>query len=326
VLGGNCAARVTDLQSNLFIRSRLKTRQIVLLLYLYEQRTVLRAAELAGMTQPAASRMLGEMEGALGVKLFERHARGVEPTWYGEILVRHARSALMEIDRAYEEILALKSGLTGQASIGTVTNPGTHMVPQAIARIKRSHPRLLISVEMDSSRPLVNKLLEGRLDCVIGRILDPQGANELNFEPLFDEPHSVVARADHPLARNADLALADLLDLGWILQGSGGVLRGRFDSMLRAKGLLQPTNLVETSSLPLTIALLQVTDMVSVLPEQSVQPYCEAGLLTILPVALGVTMDFFGIITHRGRPLSPGAEVVLKALRHTAAALSSNTP
>ena len=317
---------MTDTQSNWFVSSRLKTRQIVLLLHLHEQRSVLRAAKLAGMTQPAASKMLNEVEETLGVKLFERHARGVQPTWYGEIMVRHARSALAEIGRAQDEIQALKCGLTGRASIGTVTNPGTHLVPMTIAAVKRSHPRLLISVEMDASKPLVSKLLEGRLDCVVGRILDRQGAEELNFEPLFDEPHALIARADHPCAQRRRLMIADLLELGWILQGSGGVFRARFDAMLREQGVGQPANVVETSSLPLTIALLHMTDMVAVLPEQAVLPYCKAGLLRVLPVSVGVTMDFFGIITRRTHLLSPGAEVMLKVLRETAATLYPGTP
>ena len=76
-----------------FNASRLKTRHLLLLLHLYEQRTVLKAAEAASMTQPAASKLLAEMEDMLGVKLFERHARGVEPTWYGQVLIRRARSA-----------------------------------------------------------------------------------------------------------------------------------------------------------------------------------------------------------------------------------------
>lgn len=65
-----------------FGATRLKTRHLSLLLHLYEQRSVLRAAEAANMTQPAASKLLAEMESLLGVPLFERHARGVEPTWY----------------------------------------------------------------------------------------------------------------------------------------------------------------------------------------------------------------------------------------------------
>jgi DNA-binding transcriptional LysR family regulator len=317
---------LTNPQSNWFVRSRLKTRQIVLLLQLYEQRSVLRAAELAGMTQPAASKMLGELEDSLGVKLFERHARGVQPTWYGEILVRHARSAMSEMDRAHDEIMALKSGLSGQASIGTVTNPGTHLIPSVIAAIKESHPRILISVEMDFSRPLVMKLLEGQLDIVVGRILDSGGADELNFEPLSDEPHSIIARAAHPLAQQRGLALGDLLELGWILQGSGSLSRGRFDSMLLELGLAHPKNVVETSALPVTIALLRVTDMIAMLPEQAVVPYCELGLLKILPICLGVKMEAFGIITRREHPLSPGAEVVLKILRETAARLYPRKP
>jgi DNA-binding transcriptional LysR family regulator len=317
---------VANPQSNWFVRSRLKTRQIVLLLQLYDQRSVLRAAQLAGMTQPAASKMLGELEESLGVKLFERHARGVQPTWYGEILVRHARSAMVEMDRAHDEIMALKSGLSGQASIGTVTNPGTHLVPSVIAAIKESHPRILISVEMDFSRPLVAKLLEGHLDFVVGRILDPEGAESLNFEPLTDEPHSIIAGAAHPLARKKGLALKDLLELGWIMQGSGSVLRSRLNSMLHEKALEHPKNVVETSALPVTLALLQITNMIAVLPEQAVLPYCAAGLVTILPVDLGVKMDAFGIITRRDHPLSPGAEVVLKALRETAARLYPRKP
>jgi DNA-binding transcriptional LysR family regulator len=308
-------------QSNWFVRSRLKTRQIVLLLQLYEQRSVLRAAQLTGMTQPAASKMLGELEDSLGVKLFERHARGVEPTWYGEILVRHARLAMTEMDRAHEEIMVLKSGISGQASIGTVLNPGTHLIPACIAAIKQSHPRIQISVEMDFSRPLVSRLLEGQLDCVVGRILDAEGAGDLNFEPLSDEPHSIIARATHPFAQKQGLAFEDLVDLGWILQASGSVLRGRFNSMLQELGLPQPKNIVETSALPVTIALLQITDMIAVLPNQAVLPYCAAGLLGVLPLEIGVKMDAFGVITRRNHPLSPGAEVVLKVLRETAARL-----
>jgi len=312
---------VTNLQSNWFVRSRLKTRQIVLLLQLHEQRSVLCAAQLTGMTQPAASKMLGELEDSLGVKLFERHARGVQPTWYGEILVRHAHSAMSEMDRAHDEIMALKAGLTGRASIGTVTNPGTHLIPPAIAAIKQSHPRIMITVEMDFSRPLVAKLLEGQLDCVIGRILDAEGADELNFEPLSDEPHSIIARAGHPFAQKRDLAIEDLLECGWILAGSGSLARGRLDSMLLERGFAYPKNVVETSALPVTISLLQVTDMITMLPEQAVVPYCEFGLLTILPINLGVKMDAFGLITRREHPLSPGAEVVLKYLGETAARL-----
>jgi len=220
----------------------------MLLLNLHEHGSVLRAAEAAAMTQPAASKLLAEMEDMLGVKLFERHARGVEPTWYGHVLIRRARSAMSEIGLATEEIAALRSGHRGQVSIGTVVNPGTNLVPQAIAEVKREFPDILIRVEMDYSRPLVARLLDGQLDLVIGRILGPEGAADLAFEALADEPQSVIARAGHPLANRDDLHHADLARPGWILPPADSVLRARLDARFPERGLPIPPTLLETGS------------------------------------------------------------------------------
>ena len=301
-----------------FNASRLKTRHLLLLLHLYEQRSVVRAAEAANMTQPAASKLLAEMEDMLGVQLFERHARGVEPTWYGQVLIRRARSALSEIGRAHDEIAALRAGRMGQASIGTVVNPGTTLVPQAIATVKRDFPDILIRVEMDYSRPLVAKLLDGQLDIVIGRIMGPEGAGELDFEPLADEPHSVIVRTGHPLAQRSKVSHADLVDYGWIMPPAASVLRTRLDSVFLEHGLSPPNSIVETSALPVIIHLLRQSDMLAALPAESVGPYLQTGQMLALPIDLGVRMDYFGIIRRRDQQLSPGAERVLGALRQAA--------
>lgn len=301
-----------------FNATRLKTRHLLLLLHLYEQRSVLRAAEAANMTQPAASKLLAEMEDLLGVPLFERHARGVEPTWYGQVLIRRARSALSEIGRAQDEIAALRSGRTGQAAIGTVVNPGTNLVPQAVAALKRDFPDILIRIEMDYSRPLVAKLLDGQLDIVVGRIMGAEGSSELEFEPLADEPHSVIVRASHPLAGRKRVGYGDLVEYGWIMPPDGSVLRSRLDAVFLEHGLVPPQNIVETTSLPVTIHLLRHSDMLTALPAESVAPYLQTGQMLVLPIALDVRMEFFGIIRRRDQLLSPGAERVLEALRLTA--------
>jgi len=299
----------------------MKTRQIMLLVHLHEQRTVSRAAELVRITQPAASKMLADLEQSLGVKLFERHARGVEPTWYGEVLARHARAAMIEMEKAHDEIAARKSGLTGCVSIGTVANPGAQLIPQSIVRVKRSHPGIVIDIDLSFSRPLVTRLLDGRIDFVVGRIPDSENAAGLLFEPVADEPHVLVAAAQHPLRSHQKIDFADLADLGWIIQGEGGVLRGRLNAALHSKGLLQPHNIVETSSVSMTLALLQASDMVAVLPKLAILPFCKAGLTKILAFDLGITMDVFGIITRRDYPLSAAARVVLEEVRRTAARL-----
>ncbi|MFT4179618.1 MAG: LysR family transcriptional regulator [Thermomonas sp.] len=301
-----------------FGATRLKTRHLLLLLHLYEQRSVLRAAEAANMSQPAASKLLAEMEQLLGVPLFERHARGVEPTWYGQVLIRRARAALSEIGRAHDEIAALRSGRIGKVAIGTVVNPATTLVPLAIAEVKREFPDILIKVEMDYSRPLVASLLDGQLDIVIGRIMDPEGAAELDFEPLADEPHSVIVRAGHPLTTRERLTHADLIEHGWIMPPEASVLRSRLHAAFLENGLPLPQDIVETASLPLIIHLLRHSDMLAALPEESVGPYLQTGQMQVLPIELGVRMEAFGIVRRRDQLLSPGAERMLQALRSTA--------
>lgn len=306
--------------------TRLKTRHLALLLHLYEQRSVLRAAEAASMTQPAASKLLAEMEGLVGVPLFERHARGVEPTVFGMAMVRRARSALSEIERAREEIDALREGRLGQVSIGTVVNPGTTLVPQAIATVKRDFPGIQVQVEMDYSRPLVARLLDGQLDIVIGRIMGPEGADELEFEPLADEPHAVIVRAGHPLAAADTVRHADLQDYGWIMPPAASVLRNRLDAVFHQNGLRSPQNLVETASLPIIIHLLRHSDLLAALPPESVGPYLQTAQMQVLPIDLDVRMEYFGIIRRRDRTPPPGVAHMLQTLRETARRLYPPLP
>ena len=297
-------------------RSELKTRQLALLVYLDEEGTLARAAAAAGLTQPAASKLLSKLESTLDVKLFERNARGMAPTRYGEILVRHARMAVSSLRLAREEITALKSGLAGRATVGTLLGPGMHIVPMAIARVKQRYPGLLVGMEIDPSRALVQRLLQGHLDIVVGRVLQTGCADELLYEPLAtDEPHAIIAGAEHPLARRQGLDLEDLIDQPWILPPEGNLVRDRMLSMFIQHGLAQPTNIVETLSLPAITTLLQQSNYVAALPEQAVQPCCKAGFLKVLLRNLPLGVGGFGLVTRRHHKLSPGAQWLLNTVR-----------
>ena len=308
------------------LSSRMKTRQLTLLMHLDEKRSILRAAEAANMTQPAASKMLAELEDTLGVALFVRHARGVEPTWYGEVLVRHARNALLELQEAQVEIANLKSGVTGHASIGTVVTSATSLVPMAVAELKARSPRILVNIEMDFSEVLVRQLLAGKLDIVVARIYHPDGLAELNFEPFGEAPHAMYARADHPLMRKRALRLNDLVGQTWVLPPRGNVLRDRLSVLFLEQRLELPKQVVETASLPIIISLLQLSEMVSALPSEIVRPYCESGVLKKLPIKLDLRLGEAGIVTRRDVELSPSARAMLDSLREVAVRLYPRRP
>lgn len=310
---------MSDSRSDRFVRSYLKTRHLVLLVELGNHHSILHAAQAASLPQPAASKLLAELEHALGVQLFERLPRGVVPTAYGEVLIRRAGAALAEMDAAHQEIMALRSGLNGAVAVGTVMTPSTSLLPEAIKRLKAAHARVHVSVSVDTSKPLIERLRAGELDLVIGRILGMEAAAELHFEPVTDELHKVIARAGHPLAQHESVSLAELTKQAWILPSAGSILRDRLTALFLSEGLDPPAETVEAVTLPLVTHLLSSTDMVAALPEELVRHYLDAGLLTVLPCELGVRMDMYGIITRKQHQLSPGAVALLDILRQVAA-------
>jgi DNA-binding transcriptional LysR family regulator len=300
---------------------RIKTRQLVLLAHLDRERSVLAAADAAGMSQPAASKLLRELEQTLGVPLFERHARGVRPTPFGSVVLRHAHAVLAELQRTHEDIEAARRGGRLKVALGSVLGAATDLLPRALALLAARHPDVAVSVAMDTSREMVARLLAGQLDIVVGRILDAELAPQLVYEPLADEPHGLFAGPRHALGRRRRLRLEDLAAQPWVLPPVGSVLRDRVDALFLQQGLPAPDAVVETTSLPLITSLLRDNGMVVALPETVMRPACEAGMLRRLPVDLNLRMEGFGLVTRRGHPMSAHALAALAALRASARAV-----
>ena len=128
---------MSDPNANRFIRSHLKIRHLTLLVELGRHGSIAQAAEAAGLTQPAASKLLGELEYALGVPLFQRLPRGVEPTEYGRIMMRRAGAALAEMDAAHQEVQQGLAGVAGRVRLGAVLTPAAQLVPDAVQRLKQ---------------------------------------------------------------------------------------------------------------------------------------------------------------------------------------------
>jgi DNA-binding transcriptional LysR family regulator len=306
--------------SDRFVRTHLKTRHLVLLVELGRHRSIAHAAKAANLSQPAASKLLAELEYALGVPLFERMVRGIAPTWYGEVMIRRAGAALSEMDAGHQEVMELLSGLSGRVSVGTVMAPSASLVPEAITLVKSRHKRLQVSITVDTSKVLLQQLRSGAIDIMIGRVLDTEIADDVTFEPITDEPHSLVARAGHPLAKRDDIQLTDLANQAWIMPPAGSIMRDRLTAMFLSQAIDLPAEIVETMSVPVITALLTGSDMIVALPLEMVKPHLDFKMLTVLPFDLNVRMDVYGIVTRRKHRLSPGAQAVLETLREVAAA------
>ncbi|MDR5799858.1 LysR family transcriptional regulator [Caballeronia sp. LZ001] len=312
---------MTQGHSNWFVRARLKTRQLLLLAAMEEEGNVRRAADVLGMTQPAASRLLKELEDVLDVRLFDRTPHGMQATLYGEVMIRHARMVLSNLNKAQDEIAALRAGLVGEVRVGVIAAAAARMVPLAIGRVKAQYPQLQIWLQVETSDVMLPLLTQGQLDVMIGRVLQQhvQLKPAVQYAPIADEPLCVVVRPGHPLEQIAGLTMSGIADAEWVLHPPGSVLRHRIDMAFAELGLNPPRNVVNTNNFLAISSLLLQSDMLAVMPDEVARQYERFGTLKRLAIDLPCRMDAFGIITRQAHALSPAATVVLHALHDAAA-------
>jgi DNA-binding transcriptional LysR family regulator len=309
-----------------FLRARLRTRHLVLLSAIGEEGNICRAAELLSMSQPAASRLLRDLEEIIGADLFERQARGVKANWYGEALIRHARNALSSLTEAAAEISALKAGRTGQVNVGSIDGPAVGLVPRAVARVARDYPLVRVRVIVDASDRLVRFLGDGRIDLMVGRLPAREDNSRFTFDRLAGESVCVVARRDHPLGAGKPLDLPALGDAAWIVPPAGTILRHRFELMFREVGLDCPSRLIEADSPMMVTRLLEETDFVAVLSRDVAGYYVGCSHIRELPIELPCALDPFGVIVRKGWLLSPAAQLMHEALEDEAGRVARLNP
>lgn len=301
-----------------FIRARLKTRQLMLLIAIEEEGNIHRAADVLNMSQPAASKLLKDLEDMLGVSLFERLPRGMRPSWYGESMIRYARIALSSLGAAGAEIEALKAGRAGTVSIGSIAGPAISLLPIALARIAQANPDLQVSLLVESSDVLLERLEQNRLDLMVGRLFARHDKRNLQYEALAEEDICVIARPQHPIFSLPRPGLDDLAKAMWIVPPEGSVLRHRFELMFQSAGLQAPQRVIGTAALLFLTKMLQESDYLAVVPLDVARHYADFGMVGIVPVELSCKMDSFGIVTRTDWLLSPGAQIALQALRDAA--------
>jgi DNA-binding transcriptional LysR family regulator len=302
-----------------FLRARLKTRHLMLLSAISEEGNIGRAAEMLSMSQPAASRLLRDLEQIIGADLFERQARGVKANWYGEALIRHARNALSSLTEAAVEIDALKDGRTGQVNLGSIAGPAVDLVPRALVRLTSDYPFVRVNLIVDSSDRLAQLLNDGQIDIMVGRLPPQLDTSCFSFDPLGDEAVCAVAGVGHALCGKGDLDLHDLAGASWIVPPVGTILRQRFENMFRQSGLDSPKRLLEMTSPMVMTRVLGETDFLAVVPRNVARYYAACGLVSELPLSLPCGMDSFGMVTRKGWLLSPAAQLMREALEDATA-------
>ncbi|UXM95078.1 LysR family transcriptional regulator [Bartonella sp. HY329] len=294
---------------------RLTIRQLKLILAIYREGNLVRAAQSVHMTQSAVTKALREAEALCGVSLFNRTNRGVTPTLYGEAIVHHGRRILSELEAASAELDDLKHGNGGRIAIGTLLAAAADILPTTIALLRQRRPNIRVKVLEGTNNQLMPALRAGELDMVIGRLPEFRSRHGMRQEYLMDDSARIIVRKGHPLTQYGALQLANLLKWPWILPGIETTLRRQIDDIFRDEGYEPPTNVVESVSLLTNRYLLTSGDYIGIWPDQVAKLEKQNGLIDILPLDLAHLNRPIGITTLIDGRETPASQMFLKILR-----------
>jgi LysR family pca operon transcriptional activator len=185
---------------------RIRFRHLRSFLTIAQLKSVGRAAAALSVTQPALSKTLRELEQALGVRLFERGAKGMELTKFGRLFLQRAASSLTALQQGIDEVRAASGIGALDLTIGVMPNVAPKIMPLAVKRFRDSQPKTSVHIVGGSNARLLDLLRVGDLDCVVGRLGLPESMLDVTFEHLYAESLVVVARPDHKLAARASVS------------------------------------------------------------------------------------------------------------------------
>jgi DNA-binding transcriptional LysR family regulator len=290
------------------IGRRLKLRDLHVFCTVVRRGSMAKAASHLGVSQPAVSEVVADLEHMLGFRLLDRRPHGIEPTIYGRALVKRSTIVFDELKQGINDIECLADPASGEVRIGCAEAFASAALPPIIQHFSQAHPRVFLHL-----KPLVTPTLDfpelraRSLDVVLARIVRPL-ANEdddLNVETLFDDHSVVAAGLQTRWARRQKVDLAELADEPWVLAPPAGWNGRIVEEAFRARGLAMPKIYLTTYSIQLRATLLATGPFISAFPASILRLKANEMSLKILPVELPFRPWPFAAVTLKNRTLNP---------------------
>lgn len=297
---------------------RLRIRQLQLFEQLFETGSIRNAAIRIGVTQPAASEMLREIEDIFGLRLFDRARRGVVPLPSACVLLERVRISLRELESAGVELEASATGGLPRLRVGAVQHAVVQLFPKAIAEMLMGTNAVRLMLREGSINNLVEQIKLGELDCVVGRLSPDLFSMESTYPVVFwrlvDDPLCVVCATTHPLAGKRRIALADLAQYSWALPAATGLTTQLvYQAFLRA-GLPVPSTLVESDHMASSVAICTGTTLLTVAANAESRRQERLGLIRVLPIDFDLGAPPLAMICRAGSAQSTAVVAFRDAL------------
>lgn len=284
----------------------MELRQIRYFIEVAEREHVSEAADALHVAQSAISRQIANLEGELGVSLFEREGRNVKLTQIGRIFLTHAKTAMKAIDYATKQIEEHLDPERGSIKIGFPTSLASDLLPTIISEFKQKHPNIRFQLRQGSYTYLIEAVKTRELDLAF---LGPVPTNDPDVEGniLFSENMAALVPSNHPLAERESIHLNEMRNEEFVLFPQGYVLRKIAVDGCRQAGFT-PKITSEGADLDAIKGLVSAGIGVTILPE-SIFNEITPRFTTKINIGSPSLSRTVGIITPRHRKLAPSEKV-----------------
>ena len=274
------------------------------------------AARALGVTQPAITRSIRELEHELGVTLFERKATGMALTSLGDTFVRRASGIQHEVERIRSEMAQLKGARTGTVSVGLSTASHIALLSRVIGPFERRYPEVKLRIVEGLFPTMERDLQDGAIDFYVGPLADDASPPELIVERLFENTRHVFGRPGHRLARAT--SLSELTGARWVVDSLTVVGSDGITPLFASFGLPAPEVAVSGQTSLSTIVSAANSDLLAMLPQQWTAILESTGLLVRVPIRETLSAATICIVTRARLPLTPLAEHLADLFRRAA--------
>jgi DNA-binding transcriptional LysR family regulator len=269
------------------------------------------AARVVGVSQPAITKSIRQLEDELHVKLLARSGRGAVATQAGKSFLARARVVQAELRKAADDLQAFQGGREGSVAFGVAPQVCMLLVPEALQQFRRSYPRARLRIVEGVSTALLEMVRNETLDFSVGMRVADGAAGAMRFRALFRPQLVVAGRKGHLLA--AATSLRELAEASWLMYfplGAGAMLERAFN----AAGVAMPQSIVQCESYATALALLANTDILGLLMPQMLEDGYGRERLRRIVVRETIPAPLIGLYSRADAPLTRAAAAMTQAI------------
>ena len=301
------------------INSRVKFRHLHTFVEVARQKSVVRAAEILHVSQPAVTKTIRELEDALGVSVFEREGRGIRITRYGEVFLRHAGAALTALRQGIDSVSQELFDSAPPVRIGALPTVSTRIMPRAMGLFLAEKTGSRVKIVTGDNAVLMEQLRVGDLDLVVGRLASPEKMAGLSFEHLYSEQVVFAVRCGHPLLESKQSVFEGLSEYPVLMPSRGSIIRPSVEQFLIANGVASLPTQVETVSDAFGRAFVKSSDAIWIISAGVVAAEIADGNLAALPIDSTETRGPVGLTMRVDAETSTPLAILMQTIRQSAA-------